>query len=138
MVLNPSPRTPLLCKFWMSLLFNTPDSDHQLVRKVLHARTVLRLTASSLHSVHCSLLSEHGKSIPVYFISEHSCKDFRYAVSSRTDKTYYRRVKCDIIYSISVNDYNVNSHLVHFNALLNGTSWRNIMYSPLHRALVVE
>ncbi len=51
---------------------------------------VFRLTCS-LHSVHCSLLPEQGKSVEVYFTSEHSFMDLRCATSSRTDK-------CDIIY----------------------------------------
>ncbi len=74
----------------MSLFVNTPDSDNQLVRSALHAWTVFRLTCS-LHRVHCSLLPEQGKSTEVYFISEHSFMDLRYATSSRTDE-------CDIIY----------------------------------------
>ncbi len=63
-VLYSSPRPPLLCIFCMSL-FNTPDSDNQLVRSVHFAWTVFRLTCSlhrvhcSLHSVHCSLHSVH-------------------------------------------------------------------------------
>ncbi len=72
----------------MSLFVNTPDSDNQLVRSALHSWTVFRLTCS-LHSVHCSLLPEQGKSAEVYFISEHSFMDLRYATSSRTDE-------CDI------------------------------------------
>ncbi len=66
-VLNSSPRAPTLCIFCMSLFVNTPDSDNQLVRSVLHAWTVFRLTCS-LHRVHCSLLPEQGKSAEVYVI----------------------------------------------------------------------
>ncbi len=56
----------------------------------LRAWTVFRLTCF-LHSVHCSLLPEQGKSVEVYFTSEHSLMDLRCATSSRTDE-------CDIIY----------------------------------------
>ncbi len=51
---------------------------------------MFRLTCS-LQSVHCSLLPEQGKSVEVYFTSEHSLMDLRCATSSRTDE-------CDIIY----------------------------------------
>ncbi len=57
-VLNSSPRAPPLCIFSMSLFVNTPDSDNQLVRSVLRAWTVFRLTCS-LHGVHCSLHGVH-------------------------------------------------------------------------------
>ncbi len=36
-VLNSSPGTPPFCIFCMSLFVNTPDSDNQLIRSVLHA-----------------------------------------------------------------------------------------------------
>ncbi len=81
---------PPHCIFCMSILVNTPDSDNQLVRSALSALTVFRLTCS-LHSVHCSLLPEQGKSVEVYFTSEHSLMYLRCATSSRTDE-------CDIIY----------------------------------------
>ncbi len=74
----------------MSLLVNTPDSGNLLVRSALRAWTVFRLTCS-LHSVHCSLLTKQGKSIVVYFNSEHSFMDLRCATSSHTDE-------CDIIH----------------------------------------
>ncbi len=110
-VMSSPPPPPPLCIFCMSLFVNTPDSDNQLVRSALHAWTVFRLTCSlhrvhcslhrvhcslhrvhcSLHRVHCSLLPEHGKSVYVYFTSEHSFMDLRFATSSRTDE-------CDIIY----------------------------------------
>ncbi len=90
-VLNSSPcPPPPLFIFCMSLLVNTPDSGHQLIRSALCAWTVFRLTCS-LHSVHCSLLPEQGISVEVYFTSEHSFVDLRCATSSRTDE-------CDIIY----------------------------------------
>ncbi len=73
-----------------SVFVNTPDSDNQLVRSAFREWAVYWLTCS-LHSVHCSLLSEQGKSVEVYFTSEHSFMDLRSATSSRTDK-------CDIIY----------------------------------------
>ncbi len=69
---------------------NTPDSDHQLIRRKFHEWTVFRLTCS-LHSVHCSLLPKHEKSVDVYFTSE-------------------------LIYS-RINKSNLNSRLAHFNAL---------------------
>ncbi len=75
---NSSPCAPRLCIFCMSLLVNTPDSDNQLVRRELRAWTVFRLTCS-LHSVLCSLLPEQGKSVEVYFTSEHSFTDLRCA-----------------------------------------------------------
>ncbi len=91
----------------MSLLVNTPDSDNQLVRRELRAWTVFRLIWS-LHRVLCSLLPEQGKSVEVYFTSEHSFTDLRCAASSHTDEwTSYT----------SVNKYNLNLHLAHFNAL---------------------
>ncbi len=62
------PPLPIFC---MSLSVNTPDSDHQHIRSALRALTVFRLTCS-LHRVHCSLLPEQGKSVVVYFTSEHS------------------------------------------------------------------
>ncbi len=65
--LAPNP-PPIFC---MSLFVNTPDSDHQHIRSALRALTVFRLTCS-LHRVHCSLLPEQGKSVVVYFTSEHS------------------------------------------------------------------
>ncbi len=72
----------------MSLLVNTPDSDNQLVRSVLHAWTVFRIDMLPTQG---PLLPEQEKSTEVYFISEHSFMDLRYATSSRTDE-------CDIIY----------------------------------------
>ncbi len=130
-VLNSSPRAPPLYIFFMSLLVNTPDSDNQLVRSALHEWTVFRLTCS-LHSVHCSLLPEQGKAAEVYFTSEHSFMDLRCATSLRTDE-------CD-----TVNIYNLNSRLAHFNALwmeyvrFELESWRNIVWCPLRRALAFE
>ncbi len=109
-VLNSSPRAPPLCIFCMSLFVNTPDSDNQLVRSALHAWTVFWLTCS-LHRVHCSLLPEQGKSAEVYFISEHSFMNVRNVHAQRlhawTIVTSYT----------SVNIYNFNSRLAHFNAL---------------------
>ncbi len=108
-VLNCSLRAPPppLCIFCMSLFVNTPDSDNQLVRSALHAWTVFRLTCS-LHRVHCSLLPEQGKSAEVYFISEHSFMDWAaQRLHARTSVTSYT----------SVNIYNFNSRLAHFNAL---------------------
>ncbi len=83
--LNSSPCAPLWI-FCISLFVNTPDSDNQLIRSALRAWTVLRLTCS-LHGVHCSLLPEQGKSVEVYFTSEHSFMDLHCATSSRTDKS---------------------------------------------------
>lgn len=60
LVLNPGPRDPLLCIFCISLLFNTPASNSQLIRRALHEW--IFLLTWSLHSVHCSLLPVHRKS----------------------------------------------------------------------------
>ncbi len=35
-VFNPGPGDPLLCTFCVSPLFNTPDSDHQLIKREIH------------------------------------------------------------------------------------------------------
>ncbi len=62
----------------------------------------------SLHRVHCSLLPEQVKSAEVYFTSKHSfmvCAAQR--LHARTSVTSYT----------SVNIYNLNSRLAHFNAL---------------------
>ncbi len=87
-VLSSSPPPPL------PLSVNTPDSDNLLGRSELRAWTVFRLTCS-LHSDHCSLLPE-GKSVKVYFTSEHSfmelrlrnvlylCKYIKFKFTSRT------------------------------------------------------
>ena len=96
-VLNSSPRSPQLCIFCMSLFVNTPDSDNQLVRSELRALTVFPLTWS-LHSVHCSLLPEQGKSVEVYLSLEHLFRDLCCATSSHTSVTSYT----------SVNKYNFN------------------------------
>ncbi len=94
------------CIFCMSL-FNTPDSDNQLVRSSLRAWTVFRLTCS-LHRVHCSLLPEQGTYVVVYFTSEHSfmvCAAQR--LHARTSVTSYT----------SVNIYNLHSLLANLYAL---------------------
>ncbi len=118
-VLNSSPRAPPLCKYCMSLLVNTPDSYNQLVRSALRAWTVFRLTCSR-HSVHCSLLPEQGKSVEVYFTSEHSLMDLRCATSSRTDK-------CDIIYVCKYIQFKFTSRTLQFT--MNGirSLWTGIM-----------
>ncbi len=90
----------------MSLLVNTPDSYNQLVRSALRAWTVFRLTCS-LHSVHCSILPEQGKSVEVYFTSEHSLMDLRCATSSRTDE-------CDIIYVCKYTQFKFTSRTLQF------------------------
>ncbi len=69
---------------------------HQLVRSELRAWTVFWLTWSviwSLHSVHCSLLPEQGKSIEVYFTSEHSFTDLRCVASSNTQTKLTREAR---------------------------------------------
>ncbi len=118
-VLNSSPRAPPLCIYCMSLLVNTPDSYNQLVRSALRAWTVFRLTCS-LHSVHCSLLPEQGKSVEVYFTSEHSLMDLRCATSSRTDE-------CDIIYVCKYIQFKFTSRTLQFT--MNGirSLWTGIM-----------
>ncbi len=103
----------------MSLLVNTPDSYNQLVRSALRAWTVFRLTCS-LHSVHCSLLPEQGKSVEVYLTSEHSLMDLRCATSSRTDE-------CDIIYVCKYIQFKFTSRTLQFT--MNGirSLWTGIM-----------
>ncbi len=92
----------------MSLFVNTHDSDNQLVRSALHAWTVFRLTCS-LHRVHCSLLPGQEKSVwsLLHFgtFIHGICAAQRLHV--RTSVTSYT----------SVNIYNFNSRLAHFNAL---------------------
>ncbi len=66
----PIPVLAQLCIFCMSLLVNKPDSDNQLVRRELRAWTVFRLIWS-IHSVHCFLFPEQGKSVEVYFTPKH-------------------------------------------------------------------
>ncbi len=120
-VLNSSPRAPPLCIFCMSLFVNTPDSDNQLVRSALHAWTVFRLTCSlhrvhcslhrvhcSLHRVHCSLLPEQGNPLKfTSFRNIHSWICAAQRLHARTSVSSYT----------SVNIYNFNSRLAHFNAL---------------------
>ncbi len=67
----------------MSLFVNTPDTDNLPIRSELRALTLFRLTWS-LHSVHCSLLPEQGKSVEVYFISAHSFLDLLCAMLTIT------------------------------------------------------
>ncbi len=114
-----SSRPPPLCIYCMSLLVNTPDSYNQLVRSALRAWTLFRLTCS-LHSVHCSLLPEQGKSVEVYFTSEHSLMDLRCATSSRTDE-------CDIIYVCKYIQFKFTSRTLQFT--MNGirSLWTGIM-----------
>ncbi len=92
----------------MSLSVNTPDSDNLEVSSV---HELFRLTLS-LHSVHCSLLPEQGKSVKVYFTSEHSFMDLRCAMSSHTDE-------CDIIYLCKYIQFKFRSRTL--KCTLNGT-----------------
>lgn len=67
----------------------------------------------SLHSVHCSLLPEHRKSVEVYFTLKHSFTDLRYAIAGSVfTQTKFTR---EVWQCISVNKYNHIS--AHFNAL---------------------
>ncbi len=105
--LNSSPRAPPLCIFCMSLFVNTPDSDNQLVRSALRAWTVFQLTCS-LHRVHCSLLPEQGNPLKfTLYRNIHSWICAAQRLHTRTSVTSYT----------SVNIYNFNSRLAHFNAL---------------------
>ncbi len=89
----------------MSHLVNTPDSYNRLVRSELRAWTVFRLTCS-LHSVHCSPSREiRWKFTSLRNIHSWICATQRLHV--RTSVTSYT----------SVNIYNLNSCLAHFNAL---------------------
>ncbi len=91
----------------MFLFVNTPDLDNQLVRNALHAWTVFRLTCS-LHRVHCSLFPEQGNSLKfTLFRNIHSWICAAQRLHAQTSVTLYT----------SVNIYNFNSHLAHFNAL---------------------
>ncbi len=106
-VLNSSPRAPPLCIFCMSIFVNTPDSDNQLVRSALRAWTVFRLTCS-LHRVNCSLLPEQGNPLKfTLFRNIHSWICAAQRLHARTSVISYT----------SVNIYNFNSRLAHFNAL---------------------
>ncbi len=71
-VLNSSPRVPPLSIFCMSLFV--------WLRSLARSWTVFWLTCS-LHSVHCSLLNEQGRSVEVYFTSDHSFTDLRCAAT---------------------------------------------------------
>ncbi len=86
----------------MSPLVNTPDSDNLLVRSELCTWTVYWLTWS-LHSVPFSLLPEQGKSVDVYFTSDHSLMDFCCATSSHMDE-------CDIIHLCKYIQFKFTSH----------------------------
>ncbi len=89
---TPVLAPPRSAHFACLCCLNTPDSDHQLIRIKFHEWTVFRLTCS-LHSVHCSLLPKHEKSVDVYFTSEliYSLIYSRICAtpaSSHTDETY--------------------------------------------------
>ncbi len=119
----------------MSLFVNTPDTDNLTIRSELRAWTVFRFTWS-LHSVHCSLLPEQGKSVEVYFISAHSFLDLLCATSSNKDE-------CDIIYLCKYIQFKFTSRT--HQCSLNGTyvrfelkSCRNILWCPLRRALTFK
>ncbi len=107
-VLNSSPHAPPpLCIFCMSLFVNTPDSDNQLVRSALHAWTVFRLTCS-LHRVHCWGSMSRGNPLKfTLFRNIHSWICAAQRLHARMSVTSYT----------SVNIYNFNSRLAHFNAL---------------------
>ncbi len=71
-VLNSSPRVPPLSIFCMSLFV--------WLRSLARSWTEFQLTCS-LHRVHCSLLPEQGRSVEVYFTSDHSFTDLRCAAT---------------------------------------------------------
>jgi len=102
----------------MSLFVNKPDTDNLPIRFELRAWTVLRLTWS-LHSVHCSLLPEQGKSVEVYFISAHSFLDLLCATSSNKDD-------CDIIYLCKYIQFKFTSRT--HKCSLNGTYVLNALW----------
>ncbi len=109
-VLNSSPRAPPLCIFCMSLFVNTPDSDNQLVRSALHAWTVFRLT--------CSL---HTGSIAPYSLSRGNPLKFTLFQNIHSwicaAQRFHARKSVSVTSYTSVNIYNFNSRLAHFNAL---------------------
>ncbi len=141
-VLNSSPRTPR-----SACLFTTPDSDNQLVRSALRAWTVFRLTCSlhrvhcSLHRVHCSLHRVHCSlhrvhcSLHRVHCSLHRvhCSLHRVHCSPSRGNllkfTLFRNIhlwicaaqrlhaQTSVTSYTSVNIYNFNSRLAHFNAL---------------------
>ncbi len=88
----------------MSLFVNTPDSDNQLVRSALRAWTVFWLTCS-LHSVHCSLLPEQGKSFSFKSFSLLHFGTFIHGFALRNVFTHGRVW------------HHINWCLAHFNAL---------------------
>ncbi len=95
---TPVLAPPRSAHFACLCCLNTPDSDHQLIRRKFHEWTVFRLTCS-LHSVHCSLLPKHEKSVDVYFgtyLFTDLFTDLRYAsvITHRRNLL----VKCDKIY----------------------------------------
>ncbi len=128
-VLNSSPRAPSLCIFCMSLFVNTPDSDNQLVRSALHAWTV----NCDWHAPYS--LSRGNPLKFTLFRNIHSWICAAQRLHARTSVTSYT----------SVNIYNFNSRLAHFNAL-----WMEYIRSlrtgimaeypviPLRRALTFE
>ncbi len=63
---TPVLAPPRSAHFACLCCLNTPDSDHQLIRRKFHEWTVFRLTCS-LHSVHCSLLPKHDGSNAEWF-----------------------------------------------------------------------
>ncbi len=103
-----SPQTPLreTCLACLSKLTDLTQIFCLLEVRFVH-ELCFRLTCS-LHSVHCSLLPEQGKSVEDFFSSEHSLIDLPCATSSHTDAVWQYT---------SVNIYNFNSRLAHVNAL---------------------
>ncbi len=95
-----SSRPPRSAHFACLCCLNTPDSDHQLIRRKFHEWTVFPLTCS-LHSVHCSLLPKHEKSVDVYFTSELIYSLIYSRICATASVITHRRnllVKCDKIY----------------------------------------
>ncbi len=87
----------------MSLFVNTPDSDNQLV----DAWTVFRLTCSYTGSIAPYYLSRGNPLKFTLFRNIHSWICAAQRLHARTSVTSYT----------SVNIYNFNSRLAHFNAL---------------------
>ncbi len=112
---------PPPCIFCMSLLVNTPDSDNQLVRSELRA-WMCPDWYDPYTSVHCSLLPERGKSVDVYFTSEHS---FTFALRSIFTHRW-NLLECDT--NASVNKCNVNDLMTknYFKKIMFATKWSNL------------
>ncbi len=79
-----------------------------------------------IHSVHCSLLPEQGKSVVVYFTSEHSFKH----------RPVWHHIL--LIYKIVIHVSHTYMHFKWNKFTFELESWRNILWCPLRRAFTFE